>query len=110
MSAERSNIRDQSLRMICTALGSQQAVDFVHTAVRTGYAEYFRTAMERGDGMLDESFGKLALSQSGGAKGLVQHSVHSLHRGTEVFGIARPHRSMHKINSLLATERRTNHS
>ena len=53
--------------MICTALGSQQAVDFVHTAVRTGYAEYFRTAMERVDGMLDESFGKLALSQSGGA-------------------------------------------
>jgi SAM-dependent methyltransferase len=67
MLAEKSNIRDKSLRMICAALGSQQVVDFVHATVRTGYEEYFHTAIERVDRMLDESFGKLALSQRGGA-------------------------------------------
>jgi SAM-dependent methyltransferase len=60
-------VRDKSLRTICHALRNRQVVDFVHVVVRAGYVEYFSTAIEQVDGMLDDAFGKLALGQSNGA-------------------------------------------
>jgi SAM-dependent methyltransferase len=66
MLAEKSNFQDRSLRTICRALRNQQVVDFVHAAARAGYVEYFRTAIEQVNHLLDEAFGKLALSQSNG--------------------------------------------
>jgi SAM-dependent methyltransferase len=60
----RRTVRNKSVETICHALRNQQVVDFVHASVREGYVEFFRTAVEHVDSMLDEAFDKLARSQS----------------------------------------------
>ena len=48
---------------VCRALRNQQVVDFVRASVKAGYDELFPTMLEQVDRIVDEAFGRLALSQ-----------------------------------------------
>ena len=48
---------------VCRALRNQQVVDFVRASVKAGYDELFPTMLEQVDRMVDDAFGRLALSQ-----------------------------------------------
>jgi SAM-dependent methyltransferase len=66
MPAETARRRDKSLLTICVALRNRPVVDFVRAVVRAGYAEYFRSSPEQVDGIVEEAFGHLTLSQRDG--------------------------------------------
>ncbi len=56
-------IQDQTLQAVCQALQNEVALNFVRASVKAGYHEFFPTAVEQVDSLVDGAFDQLAQSQ-----------------------------------------------